>query len=50
VRTRGTGIGLAVVKEYVVQLGGAVSVDRSASGGARFSVWLAAAGPEPEPV
>lgn len=43
VRTRGTGIGLAVVKEYVDQLGGAVSVESAPGGGARFRVWLAAA-------
>jgi signal transduction histidine kinase len=45
VRTRGTGIGLAVVKEYVDQLGGVVSVDRAPNGGARFRVWLAATEP-----
>jgi signal transduction histidine kinase len=43
VRTRGTGIGLAVVKEYIDQLGGAVSVETAPGGGARFRVWLSAA-------
>jgi signal transduction histidine kinase len=45
IRTRGTGIGLAVVKEYVDQLGGAVSVGRAPTGGARFRVWFAATAP-----
>lgn len=37
-RTRGVGIGLAVVAEYVEQLDGTVEVGTSPSGGARFTV------------
>jgi signal transduction histidine kinase len=48
IRTRGTGIGLAVVKEYVDQMGGAVSVGRAPTGGARFRVWFASTAPTEE--
>ncbi len=42
VRTRGTGIGLAVVREFVETMGGTVSVASSPAGGARFRIWLPA--------
>ncbi|HEU5084083.1 MAG TPA: HAMP domain-containing sensor histidine kinase [Acidimicrobiales bacterium] len=40
VRTRGVGIGLSVVQDFVSQMGGAVRVERSPAGGARFVVEL----------
>ena len=40
VQTRGAGIGLAVVKDLVVRMGGDVSVEAAPTGGARFSVVL----------
>jgi signal transduction histidine kinase len=42
VRTRGVGIGLSVVHDFVGQMGGAVRVEESPAGGARFVVDLAA--------
>lgn len=42
--TRGVGIGLSVVRELVERLGGSVEVDDAPGGGARFTVWLPAAG------
>ncbi|HYF44805.1 MAG TPA: HAMP domain-containing sensor histidine kinase, partial [Acidimicrobiales bacterium] len=39
-RTSGVGIGLAVVKDFVTQMGGAIEVDASPGGGARFIVRL----------
>jgi signal transduction histidine kinase len=56
VKTRGAGIGLAVVKELVDRMGGSVSVGVSPQGGARFTVILpvhkrepAVPDPPPEP-
>ncbi|HEX4903053.1 MAG TPA: HAMP domain-containing sensor histidine kinase [Acidimicrobiales bacterium] len=40
VRTRGVGIGLSVVQDFVAQMGGAVRVEDSPAGGARFVVEL----------
>jgi signal transduction histidine kinase len=40
VRTRGVGIGLSVVQDFVAQMGGSVHVEDSPSGGARFVVEL----------
>lgn len=40
VRTRGVGIGLSVVQDFVAQMGGLVRVDDSPAGGARFKVEL----------
>lgn len=40
VRTRGVGIGLSVVQDFVSQMGGTVRVERSPAGGARFVVEL----------
>ena len=40
VRTRGVGIGLSVVQDFVAQMGGAVRVEDSPEGGARFVVEL----------
>lgn len=41
VRTRGVGIGLSVVHDFVGQMGGTVRVEESPAGGARFVVDLA---------
>jgi len=41
--TRGTGVGLAIVKEFTVSMSGTVTVERAPSGGARFCVSLPAA-------
>jgi signal transduction histidine kinase len=46
IRTKGTGIGLAVVKEFVDEMGGEVSVSPAPGGGARFRVLLKAANQE----
>jgi signal transduction histidine kinase len=43
--TRGVGIGLSVVAEFVERLEGTVHVDEAPGGGARFTVWLPAATP-----
>jgi signal transduction histidine kinase len=43
VRTRGTGIGLSVVKEFLDKMGGTIEVGTAPSGGARFRVFLRAA-------
>lgn len=40
VRTRGVGIGLSVVQDFVTQMGGTVHVEDSPGGGARFVVEL----------
>jgi signal transduction histidine kinase len=40
VRTRGVGIGLSVVQDFVAQMGGSVRVEGSPLGGARFVVEL----------
>lgn len=40
VRTRGVGIGLSVVQDFVTQMGGTVHVEDSPRGGARFVVEL----------
>jgi signal transduction histidine kinase len=37
-RTRGTGVGLAIVAEYAAKMSAKVSVDSAPGGGARFSV------------
>ncbi len=37
-RTRGTGLGLAIVTEFAATMGGAVRLEESESGGARFVV------------
>lgn len=42
VRTRGVGIGLSVVQDFVAQMGGSVHVEESPAGGARFVVELKA--------
>lgn len=41
---RGTGLGLSVVRETVERLGGLIDVESQPGGGARFAVWLPAAG------
>ena len=41
--TGGAGLGLAVVKALVVELGGEITVERSPLGGARFTITLPAA-------
>jgi signal transduction histidine kinase len=46
--TRGVGIGLSVVAEFVERLDGRVQVDEAPGGGARFTVWLPAATPAAE--
>lgn len=40
IQTRGVGIGLSVVQELVVRMGGTIAVDEAPGGGARFTVWL----------
>lgn len=45
-QTRGVGIGLSVVAEFVARLRGDVSVDEAPGGGARFTVRLPASSPE----
>ena len=48
--TRGTGVGLAIVKEFTASMSGTVTVGRAPSGGARFCVSLpAAASPDGSP-
>jgi two-component system OmpR family sensor kinase len=42
-QTRGVGIGLSVVSEFVARMRGSVSVDDAPGGGARFTVRLPAA-------
>ncbi len=37
---RGTGLGLALVREHIESLGGSISVDESPEGGARFQILL----------
>ncbi|HVE24955.1 MAG TPA: sensor histidine kinase, partial [Sporichthya sp.] len=37
-RTRGTGVGLAIVSEYAAKMGAKVTVDSAPGGGARFQV------------
>jgi signal transduction histidine kinase len=44
-RTRGAGIGLAIVAEYAASMSGVVSVGQAPGGGARFSVSLPIVGP-----
>ena len=39
-RTSGVGIGLAVVKDFVSQMGGNIDVTDGSEGGARFTVRL----------
>lgn len=46
-RRPGTGIGLAVVKDLAERLGGSVSIDDAATGGAVFRVELPLGGPTP---
>ena len=52
VKTRGAGLGLAIVREFAASMDGAVSVDSAPSGGARFVVsyplLVAAQAPEGE--
>jgi signal transduction histidine kinase len=43
-RTRGAGIGLAIVAEYAASISGTVSVQTAPSGGARFTVSFPAVG------
>jgi signal transduction histidine kinase len=43
VQTRGVGIGLSLVAEFVARMHGEVTVDDAPGGGARFTVWLPAA-------
>lgn len=45
-QTRGVGIGLSVVAEFVARLRGDVTVDEAPGGGARFTVRLPASSPE----
>lgn len=45
-QTRGVGIGLSVVAEFVARLRGDVSVDDAPGGGARFTIRLPASSPE----
>ena len=40
VRTRGVGIGLSVVADFVARMGGTITVGDSPTGGARFLVDL----------
>lgn len=47
-RTRGTGVGLAIVAEYAAKMSARVSVDSAPGGGARFQVCFPV-GPEPAP-
>ncbi|MGE3770452.1 MAG: response regulator [Bdellovibrionales bacterium] len=46
----GTGLGLAIVKEFLELQGGTVQVGASASGGARFEIWLPLKAPANLPV
>lgn len=46
--TRGAGVGLAIVAEYVASMSGVVGVDEAPTGGARFIVSFPAAQPQPE--
>jgi signal transduction histidine kinase len=41
----GTGLGLAIVHRIVLDHGGDIDVETSATGGARFRVWLRPEGP-----
>lgn len=50
VRTRGVGIGLSVVQDFVAQMGGTVRVADSPAGGARFIVELPVSDRVPEEV
>jgi two-component system sensor histidine kinase HydH len=43
-RAKGTGLGLAVARELVEAMGGRLGVESAPGRGARFSVWLRAAG------
>lgn len=45
--TRGAGVGLAIVAEYVASMSGVVSVDEAPTGGARFIVSFPAAQAQP---
>lgn len=47
-KTRGVGVGLAIVAEYVASMAGVVSVDEAPTGGARFIVSFPAAQAQPE--
>ena len=46
IQTRGVGIGLSVVSEFVARMDGTVQVDDAPGGGARFTVRIPAAAPE----
>ena len=48
-QTRGVGIGLSVVAEFVARMHGEVTVDDAPGGGARFTVRLPARRPATEP-
>ncbi len=46
-KEHGTGLGLAVAHQWVQRHGGRIDVGESASGGARFRVWIPRNRPEP---
>jgi two-component system OmpR family sensor kinase len=49
VRRVGTGVGLALVRGLTTRLGGHAAAGRAPEGGARFTVWLPAAGRDKPP-
>ena len=47
IRTRGAGLGLAIVTEFAASMGGEVSIDSAPTGGTRFAVAYPLCSPEP---